>query len=191
MKAREAVLTLMLCLGVVAAPLAHAQDASRLNKKIQQVMLLNQILPVVFTKDQVLAILPVIENARQAEQKLGQEELKVLRRNEAKMDAAITAGRKQHRVPSNEEMAPIKSMIASLTVARRALIVGEARKVQAVMTRVCNRGQIKEAANSFDPRWFDRTLDPAKMTDDQKLLLFVQLVLLDPEAYPLLVDLSR
>ena len=191
MKARELALTAMLCLGVVAAPMTQAQDAPRLNRKIEQVMLLNQILPVLFTREQLQAILPAIEGARQAEQKLSAEELKVLRRNETKMDTAIAAGRKQHRIPSNDEMAPIKSMISSLSMARRALVISQSDKVRVAMQKVCNRGQIKAAANSFDPRWFDRTLDPEKMSEDEKLRLFVQLVLLDPEAYPLLVDLSR
>lgn len=183
------------CLSLLAATsvpaLAQKTDGQRISKKIGQVMLFNQILPVLLTKDQIKAILPTIESAREAERKLAEEETKVMRRNEAKLDAILTAAKKEHRIPSEDEMKPVKSMIASMSTARQVMVGAESQKVSDALSKVCNKGQLKAAANSLDPRWFDRTLDPAKMSEAEKLRMFVRLVLLDPEAYPILVELSR
>jgi hypothetical protein len=176
----------------IATPaFAQKTDAQRINRKVAQVMLYNQILPLILTKAQVKAILPSIEAARESERKLAAEESKVLARNEAKLDAILAAAKKDKRIPSNDEMAPVKSMIAAMTTTRQVMVNAESQKVSDALAKVCNKGQIKAAANSFDPRWFDRTLDPAKMTEADKVRLFVRLVLMDPEAYPILVELSK
>lgn len=180
----------LLVLTATPAP-AQKTDAQRINRKVSQVMLYNQILPLLLTKAQAKAILPTIEAAREAERKLSAEEVKVMARNESQLDAILAAAKKEHRIPSNDEMAPIRKMLANLSTARQVMVGNESQKVSDALAKVCNKGQLKAAANSFDPRWFDRTLDPAKMSEGEKLRLFVRLVLMDPEAYPILVELSR
>jgi hypothetical protein len=179
-------------LACVFAPLPARADAEavRLNRKIQQLMLLDQILPVTFTKPQLRELIPVIEKARQAEHDLAQKELKLLRRSEAKMDAALANARKG-RITTGPELKEITSMLQAVAATRSAMVREQSENVRRAMVQACNKGQVKAALKGFDPRWFDRRLDPEKMGDEERLRLYVRLVLLDPEAYPLLVELSR
>ena len=170
--------------------LADAESA-RLNRKIQQVMLLNQILPVVFTKPQLKQLLPVIEKAREAEADLAAKELKLLKKSEGKLDNALDQALKKGRIVTGKEMDDIQKVLSAFSITRKMMVQEQSENVRLAMVKICNKGQLKGAAQSFDPRWFDRTLDPDKLNEEVRLRMFIRLVLLDPEAYPLLVQLSR
>lgn len=189
---RKLAMTACLVAALLLPSQAVAQgEAARLNRKIQQVMLLNQILPVVFTKPQLKQLLPVIEKAREAESELAQKELKLLKKNESMLDNGLEQALKKGRIVTGKEMDDIQKLLAALSITRKAMVLEQSENVRQAMLKICNKGQLKGAAQSFDPRWFDRTLDPDKLTEEVRLRMFIRLVLLDAEAYPLLVQLSR
>ena len=82
-------------------------------------------------------------------------------------------------------------LFSAFTV-RRQIAAGEnADAVLAVLKSTLNAGQIKAAANSEDMKAFDPNLDPAKLSDDDKLKFYIKDIVLDPQAYDLLMRMSK
>lgn len=176
---------------VFCSVMAFGQAADRINNKIRRVYLLNQILPVLMTPAQIKKILPTVESARNAEKFQLEHELDVMKKYEAKIDTAIQNGLKKKMLTTGELKDELRLMLDTLGAERAKMIRVQSDKVREIMEQVLDKGQLKAATNSFDVRWFDPSADPAKYTDEQKLRLFIRMVILDPEAYPLLVEMSK
>jgi hypothetical protein len=59
------------------------------------------------------------------------------------------------------------------------------------MKEKLNEGQVRSAANSFSPAVFGMEIDKETITEDKRLDYWVRLVLMDNDAYPVLVELSK
>lgn len=195
MKLTVTVLALALATAAFSAPAPFQKqpnpDATRIGQKIRRLDLLNQILPVLFTKEQLEKLLPIIEKSRQQEADLEAVELKTMKAIEAEVDLAIKEGLEKQKVPSDEIQAKLRKMSEAFQLGRMVLLGTNTAKVLEFMKKELNEGQRKAAANAFDPRIFDPSADPSAMSDDDKLKNWIQLILLDGLSYELLLDLRK
>jgi len=165
--------------------------ALEIGKKIRQLDLLNQILPVLMTKEQIKLIIPVVAQARREERELAAKELKMMTEKEAKITAAIKEAKDKKLVPSRELVAELSQMYLAFSMARRIMAEAQIENIRTAMEKHLNKGQIKAAANALNPKIFDPKADLESITEAQKLKLWIQNILLDPLAYDLLIELSR
>ncbi len=170
---------------------AQGDKATEIGKKIRQLDLLNQILPVLMTKEQLKAIIPAVQKARNEERVLAQKELKMMAEKEAKVDAAIKEGKSKQLVPSKELVAELSQMYNAFVIARRMMMTSQIEAIRLVMEKNLNKGQIKAAANALNPKIFDPSADLSTITEERKLELWIQNILLDPQAFDILVELSK
>lgn len=165
-------------------------DADRINWKIQKLFIVDQLLPVLLTKDQVKALLPIIERARQDETDLLKKELDELKKIEPSVDKALGEAIKDQKTPTNEFVLEFNKMYKTFAYKRRLLVDLSAAAVLKKMREVCNEGQMKAAENALSPAAMGEK-DPETFTSDQKIVLWIRNVLLDRASYDLLVDMSR
>ena len=167
------------------------EEALRINRNIRKLLVLNQLLPLLLTGSQAKALLPSIEHAHAAERRIREQELEVMKSNNHRIDAAIRAAEKGNRITTGKENERIIGMLYELGQHRASMIRTESEKVRLAMVKVLNVGQVKAASHSFDPRWLDNNLDPKTMSDEQKLRIYVRMVLLDESVTDYLISKSR
>lgn len=178
---------------VAGAPVLQRRpnpEADRLVLKIRQVQIANQLVPVLFTKEQLTRILPVIERARQAEVDLEKRELEEMRKLEKDLDAAIAGATKRMESPSAELSAKLDRTLGAFRLGRQVLVGSSTASVVAAMKEHLNAGQLAAAAGALDPRLWDPNAKPEEMSQDEKLRIFAREVMLDRTAYDLLVEMS-
>jgi hypothetical protein len=172
-----------------AAPTAAQQRASQVLTKARQVDLLNQILPVVLTKEQIGKLLPAIERARQAVRDAEDRERTELNALEPKLDAAIKDAIEKNLVPSRDVLNNAFATFRAMQLRRESIANANVTAILTVIQESWNSGQRKAAANALRPEAFDPAVDAAKLTEEQRLRFFVRMILLDPLAYDLLIRL--
>lgn len=187
---------LFLVIGLVAP--ASAADAKQQAKRSDEVLgkfkeldLLNQILPLLMTKEQMRKILPDIEKARDVVRKTQEEEYKTLIKLEETLDKLLKAGYENGRVATDEELKPIYTSLAKMRKARQVLADVNAGTVLAKLKETLDKGQLAAARNALSPSALDPSVDVAKLDDDGKLLFYVRWILLDPLTYDILLKLSK
>ena len=185
------VLTLsVLCQAQDIDPQEAAQSTQVLNK-MRKVELLNQILPLVLTKDQILQILPVIERVRAKQKALTQKEHDELLQFDKNSGDAVDAGLKG-QMPDQKFVRDLEVFYEAVDISRQALMGENLDAMMAVLAKALNKGQLKVMANSLTVKFFepDITTDEAK-DDEVKERIFVREILLDPLTYDLLVQMSK
>lgn len=182
-------LTLTALLALAAG--AAAQTAPTPLMKIKQLDLMNQLLPVLLTPAQIKAMLPAIEKAQEAERKLIKQEAEELKAIEGRVDKALAAAREKGEVPSRELQQDIHKMFADFRLRRVALTIDSADAVLAIVEKELDKGQLAVIANSIKPEELAPGRKPEDVTDQEKRRGWVRIVLLDPAAYDLLVEMSR
>lgn len=185
-------LSLMLVGGVSAQSAAdRAKKSDEILHKIKQLDLMNQLLPLLMTKDQLKKILPAIEKARQKVDQAMTKEFDMLRQFEGKVAKAHSDAFDKGAVPGRDLLNEIIKMFKALNIYRALIADENTDAVIKVLKETLNAGQIKAATNALDPQTFDPSLKPEQMTEDQKLRFFVKEILLDPAAYDVLVEMNR
>ncbi|MBS1724405.1 MAG: hypothetical protein JSS66_15795 [Armatimonadetes bacterium] len=171
-----------------AASIARADDdATRILSKVRQLDLLNQMLPVLMTPEQIQHILPALEKARAADAANQKSELEQMKKIEAKVDAAIKEAKDKKLVPSRDLVEEVIKMVGGFQKQRANMILQQSEPVVRVVMATLDAGQVKAAANAIPVRD-----DPDnKLTEEMKLGRWVRAVLMDPLAYDLLVEMSK
>ena len=177
------------CLSTSAtASVAPSQDvATRILTKLRQLDLLNQILPVLLTKEQLAKLLPVIEKAREASKATERIELDELKKLEAKLDADIKDAKEKGLVTAKERTSEYTRVLAALRKVREIMVNDQLETVLKSVEETLDEGQIKAATNSIQ----NPGDKESKLTDRDKLRRWVGAVLLDPLSYDLLLDLKK
>jgi hypothetical protein len=165
-------------------------QATAIQRKMRQLELIDQILPVLLTKEQINKLLPTIQTARQEERNLQYEEAQALAGLEAKVDTALDNAVNKKQVVPVELAREIRALYAQALVKRSALVSKHSKAIGLKVVEVLDEGQRAAAANALDPRIFDASLDPATMSQADKLGYWATGVLLDPDSYDMLVKLS-
>lgn len=187
----------LLALSIVTLP-AYAQSTSdqraerstRILTQVHRLDLLNQILPILLTKEQINKILPSLEKAKQSIRETEAKEVELLKTIEAKVDEAVKNGVEKGEVPSRELLKKVLATFQYFQIARQSVIEANVDRTVEAMKSCMNAGQTKSAMNAIDWKKFDPSLNPEKMSDDEKLRLYVKVVLLDPLAYEVLRDIA-
>lgn len=168
----------------------RGKRADEIITKIRRMDLANQILPLVLTKEQLDKLLPAVEKARTEGRKAEEVEYEMLTKLEPSVDAAVKEAYEKQMLPKQETMVTVASTFKTMRLRREAIIADNVDAVMAVLEKELNAGQKKAAANAVQPSLFDPTLDPTKMSDTQKMRFYVQAILLDSEAYDVLLQMS-
>lgn len=193
------VIALMLAMSVFGTTIAGAPAApqrkpdpvaDRINFKIRRLQIVDQLLPVLLTKEQVRKLLPVIEKCRQDEVDLEKRELQEMKEFEPELDKVLDAAIKERKTADEEFYARYKKMTSAFVLTRQILVGSSTHKVLEAMKPILNEGQLKAAEKALDPRLFGET-DPDSLSSDAKLKIWIREVLLDRATYDILVDMSR
>lgn len=169
----------------------RARRSDEIVKKARKIDILNQLLPVLLTKDQITTLLPELAKAREAVRKVEEAEYKSLIELEPKLDAAIKEGIDKQRVPKEEVLRAMLKTFHALAIVRDATVQANVEAVFEVVNKIFNDGQKAAARNALTPSLMDPTLDPKKMTDDQKLRFWVRVILLDRDSYDTLLEVVK
>lgn len=162
-----------------------------LRTKVHQLELYNMILPVVMTKDQLKTVLKVIEKCRSKSRDLVDKEYKNTRTLISEVDDAINAAATKGEVPSQKLIDQLFSASTIAAGLNKAQGDENTDDVYSVVMGTLNKGQIQAMANSLSPKEFPELLkNPDEVTQEQKVKIFCRAVLLDPDAYQVLVKLS-
>ncbi|MBS1704735.1 MAG: hypothetical protein JST40_02590 [Armatimonadetes bacterium] len=160
-------------------------------KKLHELELLNQILPILMTKEQIRKILPEVEKARDKVKKTQELERQELAKLEAKVDSALKDAYDTGKVPTTEVIGEYIATFRKMIGARQLISSANADNVLEKMKETLNDGQLKALENALDPRISDPDLEVSKLTSAQKQLYFVKMILLDPLSYDILLKLSK
>jgi hypothetical protein len=160
-------------------------------EKIKQLDLMNQILPVLMKPEQVKALLPAIEAAQAAEAKLIKAEKQELDAIDERVEKALEAARARGEVPSRELQQDIHKMFLDFRMRRAAMAIERAEALLELVEKTLDAGQLKAIANAIRVEEVAPGKKPEDVTEREKQRGWVRLILLDPMAYDLLVELSR
>lgn len=192
-KLLSVLLTLTLLLSFAGAQTASAaqQDrASDILDKITKVDLLNQLLPLLLTKEQIKKILPAIEKAREQVRMAQAKEFEEMKKLEPAIDKALKEALENGEVVKAEVMKEATGTLKRLASARQFIAASNTASVLEVFKSVANSGQVKTAINSLDPRFFAPGTKIEELSDDTRLQVYVQEFLLHPFTYELLRKMS-
>lgn len=168
----------------------RAKKSEEVLKKVHQLELMNQLLPMVFTKEQLGKFLPAVEKARVAVREQEKIEYDFLMKLGPKVDVALKDAAKG-KVPGNTVINECWATFRMFGMRRKAVADDNVEQVMKVFEPAINDGQKKTAINSIDVKAIDPSLDPKTASDSKKLELFVRVILLDPDAYDLMVQMLK
>ena len=177
---------------VLAQTYAEKEVYSNLGfQKIRKIDILYNVLPVLYTKDQLNALLPAIEKARDNIRKVRENEYSVYRGFDVETEACIKDAIEKNILPSRELRGRLTQNLRAMDATRRMFYAVNIKLVRDVFEKVLNRGQKKTAMNTLDPRSFDPNAKPEEMTDTQKEDLYIREILLDDLTYGMLVQMAK
>ncbi len=192
---------LLISLALVAtfASAALAQDivtekgknSDAIYLKIRQIDLMNQLLPLVLTKDQIGRILPTLEKVRAKQRALLISEDEEMAKVQARVEEVHANAVNKGVYPPKEFSVDIAKLTRAMSI-RRSVFLGESTdEIDATLNTVLNSGQKKALANSFASSFIDPSKKPEELTDQIRTRFFIQRVLLDPLARELLIGMEK
>ncbi|MEA2552990.1 MAG: hypothetical protein QOJ65_1166 [Fimbriimonadaceae bacterium] len=167
-----------------------SKESTRIVQAMRKVELMNQILPLVLERDQILQILPVLERIRDKNRRLLIQEHDDLLKYDKQSTAAVDAAMKGKLPDQNF----VRELVAFYRVndLRRQIAMGEnIDLLLPALDKALNKGQQKVMANSLTLKFFEPDITPEQATDKLKIRVFVREVLLDPLTYELLVAMAK
>jgi hypothetical protein len=196
MKNQLRVIACLLLVGAFASTFAQTREeegarSTKILDEIRDVDLLNKILPIIWTKAQINAVLPSIEKVRTKVIQTHHEEYKVLVELDAQVAAAVDKAINDGEPPGKKLMNELEARLEQMQVARLAIGRNNENLVYDAMMPVLNSGQKKAMANALDPHLMNPELITEKMSDEDKIRFFIRNILLDPLAYDIMVKLSK
>lgn len=179
------------CFAFAPAQVPSGQRADEIMTKIRQLELVNHVVALLLTKEQASKILGALEKTRQEVRKTQAEELEILKKLEPKLDEALKAAYEKREIPAQELFREIAARIQAMRLKRKAVADENIASVLKVVNETLDAGQKKAAAGALNIKALDPTRDPDKMSEEEKVRFFVEVVLMDPVAYDVLVKMPR
>lgn len=177
----------LLTVVVGAQAQAVAEDrsvqASTILMKTVQVDLLNQMLPLLFTKQQWGKVLTAVESCRETVRSTERNEFEELKKLDGRLTAAIEAAIQKGELPKPELIVEYKGRFLAFEKTRQFMAIQNVEKVYEVFNAVANTGQKKTAMNSLDAKRYGKV---EEMKEEQKIKLYISEVILNPLAYDLM-----
>lgn len=183
----------LLALSVASFAQTPADDVNtvrQFNEKTRHLYFYNLMLPILITKDQFKVILPAIEKARERVRLTYKMERDLMKALEPKIDDSITAAAEKGQVPSAQLLAEVDQLRAKIGMQEFMMAQTNEDDVYQAISKTLNAGQLKAMANSLNPKLLNPNLKPDKMTQEEKLRLFISDVLLSIDYYDDLVKMS-
>jgi TolA-binding protein len=168
-----------------------SERADRVAAKVHELELLNQILPVLFTKDQLGKILPIIEKSRKAKRQLQIDEQKVMMTLEKELDDAIKEAYAKKKVPTTEITSKVFGTYKNMSTARQVLVGSFVEQIFDVMKAECDEGQRKAAALALQDYVLTDLEKKMELTEENRLRIWIRIVLMNHDAYDVLVKLYK
>jgi hypothetical protein len=169
----------------------RAEHSEKILNKIKALDLMNHMLPLLMTVDQMKQMLPVLEKCREKEKQQQIKEYELLRKYETRLDEANKKALQTSQVPGRDLLNELATLFKSFNLGREVIVTENTDAVVAAMKKILNEGQIKAAIGDLNPALFDPSLKPDKMTDEEKLRFYVRTILLDAVAYDVLLRMSQ
>ncbi len=160
-------------------------------KKISQLDVLIQILPLALTKEEISPLLRAIEKVHQKQTDLEKMEAKDISSLDAKLTTAVDEGINKSVYPPRTVQDEVAALGRALAIRRQAFYIEMTDSVFAVCKATLNQGQLKTMEKSLKPELLDPSQKSADMDADAKIKFFVRKVILDPLAYDILVQMSK
>jgi hypothetical protein len=191
---------ILICLGIIVSLFGYghaaqtpdqAKRSDEVVKKMRQIDLLTQVIPLALTKAQIEKLLPAIERARQKVANIQKDEAGALEKMDLKISNAIKKSVESGVAPPKELLTELADATQRMSLNRLVAIDDNTDAVIKVLNDTLNAGQKKAAANSLSTKLIDPNAKPDTITDAQKLRFFVQEILLDPQCYDILVQLEK
>lgn len=158
--------------------------------KIHQLEIYNMVLPCLMRKDQLKPIIRKIEAIREKEREVLDAEYKIMLQFKKSVDDAIAAAQKGS-VPGQQLVDNLYKATVNSQMTDRMLIQDGTDEIFEVLKTTLDKGQLAVMANSLNPKDFPNEMKkPEEVTQDERIRLFIRSVLLDPDAYDVLVKLS-
>jgi len=188
-----ALLTLA-CLVSVAPAQTLTPDAARSDailKNVAKLDVLIQVVPLLLTPEQIPPLLQAIEKVHQRQKELYAQEAKDLTTIEAKVKKVVDDGINKNIYPPRDVQTEIATFMRA-AAARRTLFYNQMTDdVFQVCKTTLNEGQLKTMEKSLKPELLDPSIKPDSMDSDAKVKFFVRKVILDPNAYDVLVEMAK
>lgn len=185
-----ATLLLGISLPAYAQTPADVAASTRVQEKFRKLELLNFTLPVLLTQKQIRGVLPLLEKARKADSDLKSKEATILRGLEKDCDAAILDGTTKRMVIPTPVMDKINKSMAGMSIARQMLIDEHLTIVFNYINTSLDPSQKKVAANLIPGSWVNPK-EPEKALEEDRLRRWVLVIIMDPLAYSLLVEIAK
>jgi hypothetical protein len=187
---------LVILFGLLAlAPAQVSPDKSAKSNevlaKLRQVDLLNQLLPVALTKEQIEKILVPLEKCRALVKKTADEEAVILAKLDAQVTPIVKAGLEKGNVPNVEQLRSLAEVIRGMQGQRAKVAFANTTAMTMAFTEATNKGQQRAAANAYSPKLVDPDLKLEELTEERRLQIWIQDVLLDPLTYDVLVAIAK
>jgi formaldehyde-activating enzyme involved in methanogenesis len=139
------VLSLVLAFsGATFAQSDKAQQATATLQKMRQIDLLNYIVPLALTKEQIRKLLPAIELARRDVKTQEAEEQKLIGEKAAAIDKAVKDGIENGDVPDKQFLKELNALIRFMSMKRDAIANDNTEKVLTAMKEALNVGQLPQ-----------------------------------------------
>jgi hypothetical protein len=179
--------------GTVHAQATEAKEAysNAAFAKARDLDILYNLIPVHYTKEQLEAILESLEKAQERVKDAYVEEYKAFSDVSDLMNKSITDATDKGALPTQETRDKLTKILVMIQVKRYATIGLNSLDVLAVLKKTLTKAQLKTAADSLEPTFFEPNLKPEELTQDKKLTIYVKQILLDRQTYPLLVAMSK
>ena len=168
-----------------------AAKSDAVMKKVGQLDVLIQIVPLALGKDQIPPLLNAIEKVRQKQKELYALESKDLATLDAKLTKTVDDSVQKNVYPTHETQNEVANLLRAMGVRRSVFNDEMVETVFAVCKKTLNEGQLKTMEKSLKPELLDPSLKGVAMDSDARVKFFVRKVVLDPLTYDLLVQMSR
>jgi hypothetical protein len=176
---------------IPATPATPVTEKLSTDEKVQRLALLNQLLPLLLTRDQIRQLLPALEKARASIQAQVVVEQKRLEAIAPIVDRLYSEAMEDGAVPSQEEIAKIDAVYAELTKGRDDVLKKAAQDILIALQTILTESQRTVMANSLDLARYAPNTDPDSVPNELKILTYVHMVLLNPMTYDILVEMNR
>jgi hypothetical protein len=161
--------------------------------KIRKIDLLSQLLPLVLTKEQINnTLLPSIEKARQRIRLVLSAEDDEVGSLEDRVNEVLKNALERGVFPPPTFTDEIERRSRGMATRRSVEIANQTEEILKAVKPVMTAGQWKVMAGTFPARVADPTAtDPEKVSEDLRVRVFIQRVLLDPLTRELLMDIAE
>jgi hypothetical protein len=173
----------------ITTPGGAVSDA--INAKLHKLDLLIKLVPLALKKDQYPDLLLGIQKARdieRAELKKEDDELAAL---EPQVSSAIDKAVNDGVYPPRDMQQSVQDKLTAMSNRRLGVGYAMIKVVTNAISSGLNAGQRKVMAGSFAPQFINPAMKPEDITDDARVSFYIRTILLDPDAYDLLVEMSK